>query len=184
VLATFTDPRAALRKVPVLRPDILVFDLDMPGISGTELMQQLAAQLPDLRFILLTMHLEQGLVRRLMQQGLHGYLLKNDDREDFLHALEAVAGGKRYYSPRVAEVLVDERRAVGGGVRLQLTELTARERDILRCIAEGLSSRDIAEALFISVGTVDSHRKALMRKLDVHNVAALVRIAVREGLVD
>lgn len=184
VLATFTQPREALRSIPVLKPHLVLTDLDMPEMSGAELITQLREALPVLRFILLSMHLEQHLVKKLMQKGLEGYLLKNDDEADFIHALDAVAAGKRYFSSRVTEVLADEDKMLGGGARLQLLDLSEREREILRLIAEGRSTKAIAEELFISVGTVETHRKSLMRKLDVHNVAGLVRIAVKEGLVD
>ena len=184
VLATFTRPHEALRAIPILKPHLVLTDLDMPEMSGAELITELRDAFPELRFILLTMYLEQNLVKTLTQKGLEGYLLKNDDQADFLNALEAVSAGKRYFSPRVTEILIDDRQSLGGSAKVQLLDLSRREREILCLIAEGYSTKEVAEELFISSGTVETHRKSLMRKLDVHNVAGLVRIAVKEGLVE
>ncbi|MGB3618573.1 MAG: response regulator transcription factor [Catalinimonas sp.] len=183
VMTAFTDPREALQKVPILRPDILVTDLDMPHLTGPVLIKRLRPELPELRTVILSMHVDQTTVRHLMTMGIDGYLLKNENREDFLHGLETVAVGKRYFSSRVTEVLADRGRELTPTHHLKAQSLTPRELDVLRLVTEGYATREIAEQLNVAPATVETHRKALLRKLDVTNVAGLVRVALREGIV-
>lgn len=156
----------------------------MPSLTGEELITGLKEQDFSGKCILLTMYLDQATVKRMMELEVDAYLLKNSDREEFMQALQTVARGKKYYSSRVTEALIDKGKELKRSSSApSLGELTDRERDVLRCIAEGSSTKEIAEELFISVSTVETHRKALLRKLDVKNVAGLVRIAVQSGLV-
>jgi DNA-binding NarL/FixJ family response regulator len=184
VVMTFNDPAEALRQIPRLEPDLLMTDLEMPGLTGEELITRLREQDFRGKCILLTMYLDQATVKRMMELDVDAYLLKNSDREEFMQALLSVARGKKYYSSRVTEALIDKGKELKRSSSApSLDELTDRERDVLKCIAEGSSTKEIAEELFISVSTVETHRKALLRKLDVKNVAGLVRIAVQSGLV-
>jgi len=184
ILKTFNDPREALNKIPELNPEILLVDLDMPGMSGAELTEQLLKIKPELKVILLTMHLSQLTVEKMMGLGIYGYLIKNDDSDDFLNAIINVAHGKKFFSSRVTEILATKGQEINPNHKFKLLTLTDREKEILKLIAEGHSSKEIGDLLFISQGTVETHRKSLLKKLDVHNVAGLVRVAVKEGLVD
>lgn len=184
VMMTFNDPQEALRQITVLEPDLLMTDLEMPGLTGEQLITKLREQGFKGKFVLLTMYLDQSMVKRMMELEVDAYLLKNSDREEFTQALNAVARGKKYYSSRVTEVLIDKGKELKrSSATPSLDELTKRECEVLKCIAEGSSTKEIAEELFISVSTVETHRKALLSKLEVKNVAGLVRIAVQAGLV-
>ena len=185
VVQTFSNPLVALQQIPNLAPDIAILDLDMPELSGNELAIKLKEALPTLKVIILTMHLDTTTVKNIVKMNIDGFLLKNDDQEDFFQAVLTVSNGKKYFSARVTEALAvgNSRELKGGFSPVRTLELTDREREILTLIAEGNSSKEIAEQLFISVGTVETHRKSLIKKLDVKNIAGLVRIAVKEGLV-
>lgn len=185
VVQTFSNPLVALQQIPNLAPDIAILDLDMPELSGNELAIKLKEALPTLKVIILTMHLDTTTVKNIVKMNIDGFLLKNDDQEDFFQAVLTVSNGKKYFSARVTEALAsgNSRELKGGFSPVRTLDLTDREREILTLIAEGNSSKEIAEQLFISVGTVETHRKSLIKKLDVKNIAGLVRIAVKEGLV-
>lgn len=186
VVAHFTHGLAAVEQIPGLAPDLVLMDLDMPIMNGIEATGRLHAKLPQLPIIILSMHAEKAIVQRAMREGAQGYLLKNSAQDELLRGIRTVLGGGRYYASLLTESLLDPER-----VRLQpetsirlLAALTDRELEVLRLLAEGLSSKEIAEQLSLSPQTIDSHRKTLLRKLDAKNVAGLVRIAFREGLVE
>ncbi len=183
VMASYNSPEDALKKVPLLKPDILMTDLEMPGLNGLELIRRIRAQMPDQKVILLTMHLDKATVKSAMEREVNAYLLKNLDEREFLMALNKVRQGQRYFSYEVTDTLASRSVEIRPKAQLKTLGLTEREREILTLIAEGLSSKMIAGDLSISLSTVETHRKALIKKLDVSNVAGLVRIAVQEGLV-
>ncbi|NVJ48489.1 MAG: response regulator transcription factor [Cytophagia bacterium] len=184
VISTYNDPKEALVKVPMLKPEILMVDLEMPGMTGLELVRQLKAKMPDLKTILLTMHLDQATVKKAMELGFNAYILKNLDELELKIALTKVRRGQKYYSAQVTEVLTNSSSEIvtNGGAKLAV--LTSRETEVLKHIAEASSTKEIADLLSISISTVETHRKAIMKKLEVHNVAGLVRLAISEGLVE
>ena len=164
-----------------VRVDVVLMDLDMPGIGGAEAMVRIKVRWPAVKVIILTMHDEPAVVRNLMEQGADGYLLKTCGREELQRALEAVHQGRKHFSTEITEALL---RPVGmSPVDERLEGLTTREREVLAALAEGLSNKEIGERHFISPRTVDTHRTNLMRKLEVHNLAGLVRLAISSGLV-
>ncbi|RMG61720.1 MAG: DNA-binding response regulator [Bacteroidetes bacterium] len=186
VVAHFDNGLAAVERGPDLAPDLVLMDLDMPIMNGLEATRLLKEKRPDLPIIILSMHAEKAIVQKAMQEGARGYLLKNSSQDELLHGIRAVLRGNRFYSSLLTESLLDPER-----VRVQpetsvklLATLSERELEVLRLLAEGLSSKEIGEQLFLSPQTIDSHRKTLLRKLDAKNVAGLVRIAFREGLID
>lgn len=180
VVGEVADGAAALAALATTRPDVLVLDLSMPGMDGFELLQRARAAAPDVKRLVLSMHQDPEYVARAVREGADGYLLKDSAVQDLVNAIEAVRAGRTFYSPEVQRSLSEV--AYGGGAS-PLDELTTREREVLKCIAEGLSSKDIAARFDISTRTVESHRANLMRKLTVRSVAQLVRLAIREGLV-
>lgn len=184
VISTYNDPKEALVKVAMLKPEILMVDLEMPGMTGLELVRQLKAKMPDLKTILLTMHLDQATVKKAMELGFNAYILKNLDELELKIALTKVRRGQKYYSAQVTEVLTNSSIEIvtNGGAKLAV--LTSRETDVLKLIADACSTKEIADELSISISTVETHRKAIMKKLEVHNVAGLVRLAISEGLVE
>ncbi|SHO62448.1 response regulator [Algoriphagus zhangzhouensis] len=183
VITTYQNPIEALQKIPVWKPDILLVDFEMPGLNGLELIQKLKLEIPDLRSILLTMHLDKATVKEALSQGVNAYILKNLDEFELRIALEKVRNDQNYYSAPVTEVLNDKYKVIQKNSNSQLESLSNREREVLRLIAEAFSTKEIAHQLSVEISTIETHRKSLLRKLDVRNVAGLVRIAIQEGLV-
>lgn len=183
VITTYQNPMEALQKIPVWKPDILLVDFEMPGLNGIELIQKLKLEIPGLRSILLTMHLDKATVKEALSQGVNAYILKNLDEFELRIALEKVKNNQNYYSAPVTEVLNNKSKVIQKNSNSQLESLSNREREVLRLIAEAFSTKEIAHQLSVEISTIETHRKSLLRKLDVRNVAGLVRIAIQEGLV-
>jgi DNA-binding NarL/FixJ family response regulator len=183
VVADANDGREALRLIEEHRPDIVLMDVSMPGMNGLEATAQATAEFPAVRVIILSMHANEEYVLRALQAGAAGYLLKDADPAELELALTAVARGDTYLSPPVSRHVIDEyvRRVTNG--RGPLEALSPRQREILQLIAEGQTTRQMAQILGVSVKTVESHRTQLMERLDIHDIAGLVRFAVRTGLV-
>lgn len=162
--------------------DVVIMDLNMPGMDGAEAMGQIKVRWPGIKVVILTMNDEVAVVRRLMDQGADGYLLKTCGRDELLRGVQAVHEGHKHFSADITEALLTK-RAETAGKDDRLSGLSSREREVLGALAEGLSNKEIGERLFISPRTVDTHRTNLMKKVGVHNVAGLVRLAVSAGLV-
>ena len=180
VVGEVADGATALAALEKTRPDVLVLDLSMPGMDGFELLQKARAAAPGVKRLVLSMHKDPEYVARAVREGADGYLLKDSAVQDLVSAIEAVRAGRTFHSPEVQRSLSE---IVRGAPASPLDELTTREREVLKGIAEGLSSKDIASRFDISTRTVETHRANLMRKLAVRSVAQLVRLAIREGLV-
>ena len=163
--------------------DVLVLDLTMPGMDGFEVLEHAKRVRPDTRVLVLSMHAGSEHVARAVREGADGYLLKDSAVQELVAAIEAVMAGRSYYSPTVQEQLSHIVRA-GSALARPLDQLTDRERDILKLVARGLSTKEIASRLDISPRTVDTHRANLMRKLGLKSVALLTQFALREGLLD
>ena len=173
--------REAVEQALRLQPDIIVMDISMPDLNGIEGTRQICEQLERTRVIGLSMHRDTAYVRELLRAGARGYLPKDSDDDDLLRAIRAVSRGEAFLSPAVSDaVLSDYRRHVTHPVDL----LTSREREVLTMIAEGKSNKEIANALKLSVYTVESHRGSVMEKLNLHNTGDVVRFALRNGLID
>ena len=181
VVAEADDGLQALDQVRQHQPDLVIMDLSMPGLNGLEATHQLKIQWPDLKVVVLSQHADRRFVARAFQAGAVGYLLKGGVFEELVLALRAVATGRTYLSPEIAGLVID------GFVEHLNDEtptaiLTAREREIVQLIVEGWTSPQIADRLHLSQRTVDTHRRNLMVKLDLHTVADLTKYALREGL--
>jgi DNA-binding NarL/FixJ family response regulator len=175
-----SDGAMALEMARVLKVDVILMDVDMPVLNGIEATRAIKKELPHIRIIILTMHDEKGMIQVLLEAGADGYLLKTSNKSELVDAIHRVAGGEQHLSESVQRVLIREDAQPKNE---QLALLTEREIEILRLIAEGLSNKEIGDRLFISHRTVDTHRTNLMQKLDVHNIAGLVRLAIESGLV-
>jgi two-component system, NarL family, response regulator NreC len=172
--------REAIDEARRLKPDIVVMDVSMPELNGIEGTRQICEELSKTKVLGLSMHKDPVYVREFLRAGASGYLLKDSDDEDLLKALRAVARGEAYLSPAVSgAILADYRRHVSNPVDL----LTGREREVLTMIAEGKTNKEIANALNLSVYTVESHRGSVMEKLNLHNTGDIVRFALRNGLM-
>jgi DNA-binding NarL/FixJ family response regulator len=161
-------------------PDVAVIDVGMPLLNGLDATRELKRFAPKTKTILLTRHDEDEYLIEALRAGAKGYVLKNQAASDLVQAIQLVCRGQVYLSPGMSSVVVN---AYLSKAELPVDPITSREREVLQLIAEGKSTRDIASLLGISVKTADSHRSRLMRKLDIHEVASLVRYAVRKHLV-
>jgi DNA-binding NarL/FixJ family response regulator len=178
----------AVRQVAKLKPDIAILDISMPGMSGIEATRTIGRENTGTRVLILTIHESEEYIYQMVRAGASGYVLKDAGRDELFTAVRAVAAGERFFSPGVSKLMVEEfiRRATEqeSGPPAPDEVLTNRESEILKHIAEGLTNQQIADKLFISVRTVDTHRTNLMQKLDIHDTASLVRYAIQKGLVD
>jgi DNA-binding NarL/FixJ family response regulator len=174
----------ALRLIEESRPDVVVLDLAMPEMDGLELLERLRDRSDSLRILVLTMHAQREYIRRALQAGADGYLLKESAVQELLVAVESVLGGKPYYSPAVAAELARAAADPPGGKAPARPRLTGREREVLSGIARGLSTKEIAAELDISGRTVETHRANLMRKLELKSIALLTQYAMRVGMLD
>ncbi|MBL7950280.1 MAG: response regulator transcription factor [Flavobacteriales bacterium] len=165
-----------------IKVDVLLTDLDMPEMNGYELTSKVKERFPAVPVLVLSMHDEPAVVKRAMDVGADGYLVKSAGRDEVVLAIREVRMGHKHFGSGVMEAFM--RSQVGGATNSELLkDLSEREIEVLGALAEGLGNKDIGERLFISPRTVDTHRTNLMRKLDTHNVAGLVRIAIKAGLV-
>jgi len=188
VIGAAENGKQAIELAESLKADIILMDVDMPVMNGLEATISLKKTNPEIKIIILTMHGDPSLIKRMMEIGANGFLLKNSDREEFENALKRVSEGKTYFSSDAAQAVITGENVTPGNFTvgtdaLLFSKLTEREREILKLIAQGLSNKEIGNELFISHRTVDSHRTNLMKKLQVHNSAALIKLAVSNGLV-
>ncbi len=193
VVAEATDGREALQKIQEHDPDIVLMDIAMPGLNGLDAAARAARDFPDVRVIILSMHTTEEYVLQALRAGAAGYLVKDAALAELGIAIASVLRGETYLSPAVSKHVIEKyvkrtqtRRdeVEDKNPRLSARQhLTSRQREILQLIAEGSTNKDIASTLRLSVKTVDSHRTQLMDKLNIHDVAGLVRYAVRIGLV-
>jgi DNA-binding NarL/FixJ family response regulator len=177
------DGWEALELARKLRPDVVVMDISMPGLNGVDATRRIVAELPRTKIIALSMNADRQYVHAMFDAGASGYLLKTAASEELVAAVFAVERGEVYISPAIADLMVDRhrRRATPAPMRT-VGELTGREREVLQLLSEGLSSKEIGARLEIASSTVESHRKQIMAKLDVHSVAELTKVAIRMGL--
>jgi DNA-binding NarL/FixJ family response regulator len=173
VIAQASDGRQAVQQTLALIPDVAVLDIAMPLLNGIEATRQIARRAPSVHVLILSMHAEEAYVTQAVQAGAKGYLLKDSADSDLVRGVAAVAAGKSFFSPAAAKVMLDD----------YLRHLSEREREVLQLIAEGHSSKEVAEVLSISPATVETHRAHILQKLDVHNTAELVLYAVRRGVI-
>ncbi len=175
--------RAALEAAERLRPAVAIMDISLPGLNGIEVTRQLARIVPDTKVLILSMHADEAYVRQSLQAGATGYLLKDADEQDLHRAVMALSVGGSYFSPSVSRVVLEGYLNQGRQPADELGALSDREREVLQLVAEGKSNKQVAHALDVAVSTVESHRKHIMEKLNLHNTAEMVRFAVRKGIV-
>jgi DNA-binding NarL/FixJ family response regulator len=174
------DGREALDLIRRHVPDVALLDITMPSLTGIEVATRVADEMLNVRIIILSMHTSEDYIARAVRAGVSGYLLKNADPVELELALRAAVNREMYLSPSVSKQLVEDyTRRLGPGDE----PLTGRQREILQLIAEGKSTKDIAVALNLSTKTVETHRKELMERLGIHDVAGLVRYAIRAGII-
>jgi len=177
------DGQEAVRLAESLRPDVVLLDVGMPGLNGLDVAARLATQDASIRVLILSMHTSEEYVLRALRAGCAGYLLKGSAVAELAIAVRAVARGETYLSPAVSKHVMDDYVRRTGGATDPIDALTPRQREVLQLVAEGNTSKDIADRLGLSFKTVEAHRAQIMERLGLHDVAGLVRFAVRMGLV-
>lgn len=181
--------RDAVQLANQLAPDLLLIDLSMPNMNGTEAIHAINSRNPDIRIIALTVHRTEEYLRAALDAGARGYLLKDDSFNELLTAVQAVIRGDTYLSPGVCNHMVNSYLDQGEGTErserssASWDRLTVREREVIKLIAEGNTNKMIARILHISVKTVEKHRTSLMKKLDLHSTSRITAYAIEHGLV-
>ena len=184
VVAEAENGRKAVQMAQEKKPDVVVMDVSMPDLNGIEATTQIVESLPGTRVIALSMHSDKRFVMGMLRAGASGYLLKDCASQELANAIHQVAGGRKYLSPEITGVVIDDflLGASSGEVATATSLLSAREREVLQLIAEGWSTKQIASHLYVSIKTIETHRRQIMKKLDLHSIADLTKYAIREGL--
>jgi DNA-binding NarL/FixJ family response regulator len=179
--------REAVAMALSLKPQIVIMDVSMPELNGLEATRRIVKSLPDVGILILTIHQSEELIRDVLEAGAHGYVLKSDAGRDLVAAVEALCQRRTYFTARVSQLVRDA--CIRGMSVFHASEpppaqkLSSREREIVQMVAEGHSSKEIGAQLHLSIHTVDTHRRRIMQKLDVHSVPELVRFAIRHRIV-
>ena len=185
VVSEASDGKQAVANAAAVKPDIVVLDIAMPNLNGIEAAQRISAQLPQTAIIILSMHSDEGYVLRALKAGARGYLLKDSAESDLIQAITAVSEGKAFFSPEISKVLAEDyvREINMRGADDRYDLLTSRERELLQLLVEGKSNKDIAAQLNLSLYTVETHRRNLQSKLNLHSFPELILYAVRKGII-
>lgn len=186
IVGEAADGEEAIKRTGELRPDVVVIDLSMPKLSGIEATKILKRKFPEINVLVLTMHENEEYVFQILKSGASGYVLKSAGKEELSAAIRAASKGEKFFSPRISQLMaegyvrrVDKRNS---GAESQDVPLTRREREVLSLVVKGLTNQQIADQLYISPRTVDTHRTNIMQKLEIHDLANLVRYAIEHGL--
>ena len=183
VIEEVSDGRTAVQRSKDLEPDVVLMDIAMPSMNGLEATRRILQECPRPKVLILSMYTNEEYLREALRAGAAGYLLKDATRNELESAIKSVYRGDTYLTPSMAKFAVDAYCRKGEAHTGPLTRLTGRQREILQLIAEGCSTKQIAQRLDLSVKTVETHRAQLMERLDIHDVPGLVRLALRTRLV-
>ena len=184
IVSAVNSAESAINECDVHRPDVVLMDIDMPGLSCFEAAKTIKARFPDTQIVLLSSYAHDHFIEQALTNGISGYVVKNDTLDGVIEAICAAASGKKYFSPEVRSRFVFKAVSTSSDSRFTtpLSELSRREMEILRYLARGMSKKEIAHTIHLSPHTVDKHASNLMNKLDIHDRVELTRFAIREGL--
>lgn len=177
------DGAEALALASRLKPDLLLLDIAMPGMNGLDVLQRVKKSAPEVRVLILSQYDSEEYLFTALRYGASGYLLKENSSQELFSAIQAVANGDMYLSPAMLQALVSEFLSLQELTSKGKDELTTREEEVLKLVAKGLTAREIAEELSISLKTAQTHKYNIMQKLDLHNQAAVVKYALRKGII-
>ncbi|MBM3801755.1 MAG: response regulator transcription factor [Acidimicrobiia bacterium] len=185
VVGEVGNGRESVAAAAELGPDVIIMDIAMPQLNGIEATAQIVKRNPEIGVIILSMHADEGYLLRALSSGAKGYLLKDSAETDLVRAVQVVAGKRPFFSPGVAQTLLNDylRHLRQKGLQDSYDLLTDREKEILQLLAEGRSNKEVASLLNLSVYTVETHRTNIMQKLDLHNTAEIVLYAVRKRII-
>jgi two-component system, NarL family, response regulator NreC len=185
VVAEASDGRETVELTETVKPDVVILDIGMPNLNGIDAARKITTHHPGIAVVILSMHADESYVLRALKAGARGYLLKDSPESDLVNAVRAVHESKAYFSPAISRMLVDDymRQLHQRGVEDSYELLTAREREVLQLLAEGKSTKDIANMLKLSPYTVETHRGNMLQKLNLHSTAELILYAVRKGVI-
>ena len=177
------DGREALQLARKLSPDVVIMDIAMPDLNGIEATRQILSEVQDVKIVALSMHSDKRYVSEMLKAGASAYLLKDCAFEELITAIRTIMKGKIYLSPGIAGVVIEDYIKKGSKTDSSVFSLLSdREREVLQLMAEGMTSKEIATHLYVSIKTVETHRTNIMTKLDIHSIAELTKYAIREGL--
>lgn len=187
VIAEAKDGKQAIKMVLETKPDVTVLDFQMPSLDGLEAAREIIKSGSKTRILILTMHESDALIRAMLDAGVRGYVLKSDASRDLVTAVEALSYNKTFFTSSVAQIILDgylkpDRQA--GGEEFPASRLTPRQREIVKLLAEGKSTKEVAAALGLSLKTAETHRSNIMERLNYHSVSELVRYAVRNQIIE
>jgi two-component system, NarL family, response regulator NreC len=182
VVGEAENGRIAVQMARKLKPRIVIMDITMPELNGMDASRQILSEFPGTKIITLSMHSDRRFVMEMFRAGVSGYLLKDCAFDELAQAIKSVISNHKYVSPAIAGTVIDDYVDQTAGGRESSTELTNREREVLQLIAEGMTTKQIANSLNVSVKTVETHRRKIMKKLDIHSIAELTKVAIQEGL--
>jgi DNA-binding NarL/FixJ family response regulator len=184
VIGEVADGLELLKILHTVKPDMVILDITMPNIRGIEAIQEIKTMHPESKILVLTMHRDKEYLHQAISSGAHGYLLKEDADSELFSAIDKVKQGKIYVSPKLSEYLTEDWARIHRGeheLASEIEPLTIREREIIKLVAEGKSSKEVASLLNISIRTVEHHRANIMDKLNLKNVAELIKYAIQKG---
>ncbi|MCI0413678.1 response regulator transcription factor [bacterium] len=183
VVAEASDGLEAIEKISKHKPNLVLLDIGMKSLNGLDAAARITREFPSIHVVILSMHANEEYVLRALRAGAVGYLLKDSKKQELLMAIHSVMQGKTYLSPQVSRHVIDNYVRSVGAEKSPLEQLTPRQQEILKLVSEGRSNKEIAQLLNVSVKTVDTHRTQLMQRLNIHDVAGLVRFAIKAGLI-
>jgi DNA-binding NarL/FixJ family response regulator len=184
VVGEAKDGREAVEKARALNPDVILMDLAMPALNGLDATRRILKARPDARVLVLSMYIDDDYVNQALEAGVQGYLMKDAAALDLVKAVRAVAAGDTYFTHQIPATIVERYRAAReGNGRKGPVELTHREREVMKLLAEGHTVKEVAEMLSLSQKTVDTHKTNLMKKLDIHNRVELVKYAIHKKII-
>jgi DNA-binding NarL/FixJ family response regulator len=181
MLGVANNGRAAIRLARDLSPDVVVMDISMPGLNGIDATQKIVSENPGIKVIALSMYSDCKVVLQVLKAGAKGYVLKECAFDELIFAIQSVVNNKMYLSPKITGLILEDYINISGEDAGSLS-LTSREREVLQLIAEGQSTRRIAENLHVSIKTIETHRSQIMKKLNLNSLPELTKYAIREGL--